>query len=127
MNYYFLGLQLVYIKLIVILLNMNIMQKTKPKVKVRLFLIFKICLELWLECLNFVSFFKGKSKKKPKNSNKNKKPRPYAKEITHCQAFSTLCSGYFKVLCFIHFSFFFQNRPNMDNKNLFILFFNPLS
>ena len=40
----------------------------------------------------------GKSaKKKPKNSNKNKKPRPYVKEITHCQAFSTLCSGYFKV------------------------------
>ena len=99
---------------------MNIMQKTKPKVKVKLFLIIKVCLELWLECLNFVSFFKGKSKKKPKNSNKNKKPRPYAKEITHCQAFSTLCSGYFKV-CFIHF--FFQNRPNMDNKNLFIQFF----
>ena len=78
---------------------MNIMQKTKPKVKVKLFLIIKICLELWLEYFNF---FKGKSKKKPKNSNKNKKPRPYAKEITHCQAFSTLCSGYFKVY-FIHF------------------------
>ena len=48
----------------------------------------------------------GKPKKKPKNSNKNKKPRPYVKEITHCQAFSTFCSGYFKVLAP-------ERRPNM--------------
>ena len=42
--------------------------------------------------------FSGKgSKKKAKNSNKNKKPRPYVKEITNCQAFSHICSGYFKV------------------------------
>ena len=45
-------------------------------------------------------FFSGKgSKKKAKNSNKNKKPRPYVKEITNCQAFSHICSGYFKVNC----------------------------
>ena len=44
--------------------------------------------------------FSGKgSKKKAKNSNKNKKPRPYVKEITNCQAFSHICSGYFKVNC----------------------------
>ena len=44
-----------------------------------------------------IIYYLGKPKKKPKNSNKNKKPRPYVKEITHCQAFSTFCSGYFKV------------------------------
>ena len=89
---------------------MNIMQKTKPKVKVKLFLMIKICLELWLEYLIFFSFFKGKSKKKPKNSNKNKKPRPYAKEITHCQAFSTLCSGYFKVYFILFFSKYIKHK-----------------
>ena len=38
--------------------------------------------------------------KKPKKNNKNKTkklPRPYVKELTNCQAFATLCSGYFKV------------------------------
>ena len=38
--------------------------------------------------------------KKPKKNNKNKikkLPRPYVKELTNCQAFATLCSGYFKV------------------------------
>lgn len=40
----------------------------------------------------------GKKPKKNKSSNKNKKPRPYVKELTNCQAFATLCSGYFKVI-----------------------------
>ena len=39
----------------------------------------------------------SKTRKKNKNSGKNKKPRPYMKELTNCQAFATLCSGYFKV------------------------------
>ena len=69
----------------------------------------------------FILFFKGKSKKKPKNSNKNKKPRPYAKEITHCQAFSTLCSGYFKVY---FYTFFFKIHQTLITK--ITLFFYPL-
>ena len=60
----------------------------------------------------------GKSaKKKPKNSNKNKKPRPYVKEITHCQAFSTLCSGYFKVRHDNYFCTMLQKLSKCEVKN----------
>ena len=57
------------------------------------------CLKEYEQYLENQNKTQGKgSKKKAKNSNKNKKPRPYVKEITNCQAFSTLCAGYFKLL-----------------------------
>ena len=63
----------------------------------------------------------GKSaKKKPKNSNKNKKPRPYVKEITHCQAFSTLCSGYFKVR-HEHSTYSLPNRKTFQINHYYFL------
>ena len=52
--------------------------------------------------------------KKPKKNNKNKTkklPRPYVKELTNCQAFATLCSGYFKVSSeFFNFAIQLENQ-----------------
>ena len=118
MNYYFLGLQLVYIKPIVILLNMNIMQKTKPKVKVKLFLIIKICLELWLECLNFVSFFLKE------NPRRNLKIQIRIKNLVHmpkklhtAKHFLLYVLDILRYYVLYIFHFFFKIcRPNMDNK-----------
>ena len=50
------------------------------------------------------AYFTGKNKKKAKSQSKKKPPasassskRPYAREITLCQAYTHLCAGYFKV------------------------------
>ena len=50
------------------------------------------------------AWFAGKNKKKAKSQSKRKpaasassSKRPYAREITLCQAYTHLCAGYFKV------------------------------
>lgn len=58
---------------------------------------YMLCVSIYSAKLKIVAYISGKTRKKTKSSNKNRKPRPYVKEITHCQAFSTLCGGYFKV------------------------------